>query len=298
MQIYALILVQILANGVGLTAQKKYQQAAYPGMRSHLLYLGMTGLTALLFFSASAGFRLQINAITLGFSFVYAAVVAGSLVFRFLAMAHMNVLLLTLYSNAGIMLLPVLFGAVVYQEPIGPWLLVGLVLMTASILFPLWDQRGSCHGTLRGNLYGVVLFLISGLSTILSKVYTRTPGVCDNNSYCFFTNLLLLAGVLTVLLCTLRRRPPQDEVQPGLREVFAPRQVVRILVNTAASNLTTILTLIILQDMVLSVYTMLSNALNMAGTVTVSRLVFREKITRSQLCSAVCALLAVLCSLL
>lgn len=298
MQVYVLILVQIVANGVGLTAQKKYQQAAYPGMRSHLLYLGMTGLAALLFFSAAAGFRLQVNAVTLGFSLLYAGVVAGSLVFRFLAMAHMNVLLLTLYSNAGVMLLPVLFGAVVYHEPIGPWMLAALALMAASILFPLWDRRGGCRGTLRGNLYGVVLFVLSGLSTILSKVYTRTPGVCDNNSFCFFTNLLLLAGVLTVLLCTLRRRPTHGDPQPGLREVFAPRQCVRILVNTAASNLTTLLTLIILQDMALSVYTMLSNALNMAGTVAVSRLVFREKITRSQLCSAVCALLAVLCSLL
>lgn len=290
-----LLLLQTAVNGVGLASQKKYQQAAPPGMRSYLLFLSLTGAVALLFFSISAGFRLTFNWPTFWYAVGYAASVAGSIVLRFLAMARMNMLLLTLFTNAGAMLVPVLFGALVFDEKLGLFPIIGLVLMSGAVIMPFLGKGEALRARPRDCLYGALLFVVGGVSPVLMKFYTNDPRAADSNSYCFLTNLIMLVGTLAVLVYSLRRGGSGEAT---VQEVFTPRQCILTLLTTVTSNISSLLGIWVLRGMPVSIYTMLSNSLNMASTAMLSKVAFREKITLAQVLSAVLAVLAVVCSLL
>ena len=159
-----------------------------------------------------------------------------------------------------------------------------MAAVLAAVLLP-WAAVLRKHQRLgkRQVLLCAAVFCTAGLGSILSKLYTVTPGTSPSNQYFLMTNLLiLLLSALATAGHLLRSRTPACRIF----RLFRPVQLANMAGMTLASNLGSVISITLLARMALSGYNILSTSVSMAATFCLSVLVFREKPGLSQLISA------------
>ena len=103
----------------------------------------------------------------------------------FKALGSINLSLYSLYSMLGGMLLPFLQGILFYGERITIAKIVCCVLIAAALLFTV--DKGRTHG---GAIYYIGIFILNGMSGVLSKLFVSAPyPKADASSYSILSAL-------------------------------------------------------------------------------------------------------------
>ena len=136
----------------------------------------------------------------------------------------------------------------------------------------------------------VFIILVSCADTIILKRFTLDTRVLDNNSFFFWTNVVLVAGCLLIVLydTVIRRRGYQ-----GIGELLRPKAFAKLAALTLSSNVGSIVSLGLIALVDVSVYTPVTSALAVISGMVAS-LLFREKLGVLSYLAVLAALVAVI----
>ncbi len=258
------------------------------GAHGLFLYSFLTGLCSMAVFFCLAGFSLSFNArtalyaglLTLLCLFAYLCQLS---VYRYMGVAEVGVI-----STGGNLILSAVLGMLLFGERLSPVGILRICLMLATVLLLFWQQKRDAENTkkdektrsvhafsLIGLLFCIGVTVVLSANTVLSKYIAEDAQVTDNNSLFFLANVGIAALSLVVLLVTERGSLKKTVCSFG--EVPGGQYGI-ILLNTVASNLTSLLGVWILAsgaDVML--YVPLSGALQVLATEAVAVFILHER---------------------
>ena len=245
------------------------------------LILIVNSLVACLFFWCSGGFFLSLNAPTIGYSVVYALVAAVSLLSNLLVYRYASISGVNILSSGCGMVCSTVVGWFVFSEQIDERDLIRLTIMLTAVFFVFLDQkRSGCKEQEQKNklisliLVIAVMTLCSCANTVVLKLFAESDAVTDENSFFFFTNVILLIAALIVFAAVCLRK--RGEFRASV-ELLRPKRLISIGGNTVCSNISSLVSVLIVARMDVSIYSPISSALGIIVGL-VGSLIFRERL--------------------
>lgn len=264
------------------------------------LVLVINSLVACLFFGAFGGFRIYVNGITLLYSVIYAAIAAisiisGVIVYRYASISNVNIV----SSSCG-MICTAVIGWIIFSEKVGTSNIFRLAIMLMAIVFVFLDQRRNEIAITekkkeKGNNFYLVLIIAvitacGCANTIVLKSFTISERVTDENSFFFFTNVFLLIASLTVFIVSCICK--QGEFRESIK-LLRPNKMIAIAGNTICGNISSIVSVLIMAQLDVSIYSPISSSLGIIVGV-IGSLMFKEKLGVYAYIAAAVACIAVI----
>lgn len=286
---YLLVLLCIILTEIGTVCRKSYIRRTYH-IRSGLdVFMLLCHPVAAMYFLFLSGGSILLNLPSFFFAVAYASVCLASVWASMLALGRINLVYISVFSGAGGAVIPYLFDLLIQGIPFAPARFLSILVRLVAVVFPLLYNKGQEKGL----GLCMILFAVSGFAGVIPKMYSGYPGVVSDNSFFFWTNVLIVPIVAWMVLH-----------KHGLRQTVADIKKIPatcygwILLATATANLGSILSLQALRHMDASVYAVFSGSLGMLATVAVSTLIYKETLTKQSAVGVACSILAVILSVL
>ena len=297
---YALIVCYSLVFTASMAFAKKFNAKAPSGTLGLLIYVMVSSAAAVLFNAVISGFQVSMNLVSLPYILSFALVAVCGTVCQLVSMRYINLILISIFSSTGGLLIPTLLGWIFLREEIRWNIAVALVLALVAILLPVRYLRSSKDSSEKSSeksshgktsmglviLLAVGLMLGEGLGSFVSKLFALEVEKCSDTSYCLFVNAFMVGIVVVILLGGLLFRRFSRITKEAVA-TFPYKRSLWIVLATVASNVSTLLMLLILKDIPVSLYTVLQCSMNLVFLLLTSRCIFRETITRVQVVGAV-----------
>ena len=285
---YLLLGISAILGMISTVLAKKFQINMFFSKLNFMRYCFINSLVACIYFLAASGFRIELNGITLVFAVVYAVDVFSSLIIQLYVYSAISISLSSVLSMSGTIILPTLFGIVFFKEAVTIRMLLSLVLILLAVVLP-GVKGAQLQRNKKTLIICFIFFGVNGLAVILSQLYAKNPHVCSANSYFFVTNVIL--GVVCAFY--LFRNYIKYGAQQDKKTALSAQQIGNIVIRTVLSNVCAVLSILLLKEMEVSMYTILSAALGLIGNVIISKLVFKEQVDKETLAAVVLAIGAI-----
>lgn len=296
MQYYLLILIAVILLALQFSTNKAYSLRCGSSAKASLRFTALSGFASalvslILAFAAGEGFRIT------PYSAVMAAIVAvlcctyTFVGFKIMALGPMSVF--TMFLMLGGMLLPYLFGVFFLDEGVSVWRILGVILLTASMAFPVLarEKSGTNHSRRAFVLFFLLcaaVFVLNGFVSITSKlhqineVYARSGSA----SFSFLSNALnaLISGAgLLIISAKEKSSASADDVSASEKAVHGAEKVrlggitLIILANAVCGGVSYMLQLVSAGKVAASVlYPMITGG-SMVLSALAAFLFFKEK---------------------
>lgn len=233
MQYYLFIFAAVVLLALQFSTNKAYGVRRGSGARASLVFATAAGfasavVTFLIAATVGGGFRFTWFSLFMGGLMASLSCAYTLIGFKIMALGDMSVFMM--FLMLGGMMLPYLFGVFVLQEEISVWRILGVILLTVSMVFPVLARKKAGKA---GGLFVVLcvaVFLLNGVASIVSKTHQINlfgQDVVNAPSYaCLgnFMNGVISAVCLAVL--SLRGKRAEGEAVPepadGVRTAAKP----------------------------------------------------------------------------
>ena len=206
---YGLIVFSVLLFSLCCALRDEYRKARGSGFDISLessLLGALAGFAVLLVFNR---FQIEFTFFTLLIAFLASLNGIAFMFCSFKALDTVNLSLFSLFSMLGGMVLPFLQGILFYNERLTLAKALCFLLITVAILLPLGKSS-----VRQGAVYYVGIFLLNGLSGVLSKIFVSAPyEKVSAAGYSILVAITLVVSCLLLLLIfrLLGKRPPKKE---------------------------------------------------------------------------------------
>ena len=281
MSIFALLAISFAASlGGGIFSKLCSNAVVGRSVGRYAVFMAVNGVIACVFFYVSGGFRLELNLPTLIYAVIYAVIVLLSLVGNTVALKYINIAALTVIMNALGLVATSAMGAWIFGETVDARRLLRIAIMLVSVvLFAAEGLIGSSGDNEKPRFSAktvaviLVLLIANCGNTVVTKCYSLDSRVLSDNSFFFFTNVVLIAvNLLAIAITLIKKRDELREIKP----LFRPLNLLALSGNTVCSNIGSLVSLLLLARMDVTVLSPLSSALGILVGFLGS-LIFREK---------------------
>ena len=213
----------------------------------------------------------HISLYTFLLSILYGAALVTSYQTLIMAMKEGPMSYTVLISTCG-MIIPTLFGTIVYHESVSVFQIIGFILMPIGFYFGA-NPKKSEKITVKWAKYVFTCFFSNGMQGVLQKVIIRSSHSDENGM--FLMSAFFIAAVILIVMCVMKKEKVKEG--KGFAKKYASSIIVGIAdafqhkVNTVLSG---VLPSIICYPVI--------NGGGIAGATLVSVFVFREKLDRKQ----------------
>ena len=245
-------LCMFLCGATGTFAIQKYGRSNRT-YQSIFVYALVTGIMAMGIFWAMSGFTLELSGRAVLYAALYSLFCLIGYFTQLPAYNYLGISEVGVFATCGRLILLMISGAILFGERLSAISVLRMVLLLAAALSLFVDGRrkaGKNESEKRAKsmkMIGVVLCLIltveSTMAGTVSKYIALDPLVPDANSLFFVTNFFVTAVsvVMLPILCRGRLGACVSEFRS-----IAPIQYLMILLSTAASNVSSLLSVLIL----------------------------------------------------
>ena len=226
MQYYLFIFAAVVLLALQFSTNKAYGLRRGDGAKASLIFATACGfasavITFVIASFSEGGFRFTPFSLLMGAIMASLSCAYTLIGFKIMALGDMSVFMM--FLMLGGMMLPYLFGVTVLGEFRGaePWRIavrvIGLVLLTVSMVFPVFGRKKAGKGSGLFVVLCAAVFVLNGLASIVSKTH-QTPGfwsfdTANAPSYACMGNFM--NGVISaVCLGILRLRGKKKEPDP------------------------------------------------------------------------------------
>ena len=198
---YGLVVISVIMFGVQFYVNDLYKNESGSGMPSAMLLGVLSGLAGTLCLLIINGFSVSATPFTLIMGLVTAVNSVLYTVFSLKALARINLSLFSLFAMLGGMLLPFFQGLFFYSEPFT--LAKGLCLAFIASALLLTVERGEKKG---GSIFYIGVFVLNGMSGVLSKLYQELPFEKGSNAdYSFWISIMSATISALILLVMIKK---------------------------------------------------------------------------------------------
>lgn len=285
----AVLYIFLALSSFGHSALGKSSSNLVPNksIAKYIFIVAVNGIIASIFFWILNGFKLNLNGGLLVYALIHAIIIIVARISTLVAYRYLNVADVMILLCAGKMIMSSVTGVFLFDEKITLIKVVKMILMIIAAAFICIDERvkhkkedgGQAKKEKKAFGFGVVILmtvmiLFYSAQLVLNKYYSASTYFTEEKSFCFATNaaMFLICGIFT--LFALLRSP--DEIKDAL-PILKPRALAIVSGDTVANALATILQLILLSRVDMSMFSPISNSLNIISSVLAS-LLFREKL--------------------
>lgn len=285
---YLSIVGCLILSVLNTLLSKKFEQSFTATFLNFIKYNLINAFFACFFLLAMNGFKFGMNVPTLIYSVAYAIIVISILILNLFAYKYAPMPLVSIISTSGSIVSSSVF-TLIHQGSLTIVAIIASVLMLTALVLPLIGSKLSFHKATIPVC--IAFFLISSANTIILKLFTLTPSVTDSGSFFIMTNIIIVIIALASLLVFILSK------KATVKETIKPlplKQCINILIRTAASNASSLLSIFAIALMSLTVYSTLTSALGIVSAFLLSLLYFKEKTNAQQIISvslAVCAII-------
>ena len=198
---YGLVVISVIMFGVQFYVNDLYKNESGSGMTSAMMLGVLSGLAGTLCLWVINGFSVAATPFTLIMGFVTAVNSVLYTVFSLKALAKINLSLFSLFAMLGGMLLPFFQGLFFYNEPFT--LAKGLCLAFIAAALLLTVEKGDKKG---GAVFYIGVFVLNGMSGVLSKLYQELPyEKASNGDYSFWISIMsaVISAIILLLIVTV-----------------------------------------------------------------------------------------------
>lgn len=167
---YALIILSVILFGGCFALNDVYQKMRGSSLKISLQFSFVSSLAGLAVLLIINGFRMEFTWFTLVLATVASFVGFGFSFCGFRALGMINLSLYSLFSMLGGMALPFVQGILFYGEGMSVAKAVCFILICIALLLTV--EKGEKKN---GTLYYIGIFVLNGMSGVLSKIFTEAP---------------------------------------------------------------------------------------------------------------------------
>lgn len=265
------MVLSVMAN-VARNTTVNVQKKRTPSESEFLIFNALcSGVTCLALVVACRGIH-PVSLYTLGLSVLYGVALVTSYQTLICAMREGPMSYTILISTCG-MIIPTLFGTIVYRESVSVFQIVGFILMPVGFYFGA-NPKKSEKITAKWVRYVFTCFFSNGMQGVLQKVIIRSSHPEENGM--FLMSAFLISALILFFMYLLKKE--KADVGKGFVKKYSLSAIVGVAdafqhkVNTVLSG---VLPSIICYPVI--------NGGGIAGATIVSVLVFREKMDRKQI---------------
>lgn len=275
MSTYIFIIISSLMSGASTMFQKLWMKNTRNILNQSEIFALIHVVSTLIFYFILSGGNLYTNMTTLIYSMLFGFFSTASILINLTAMKHMNLVLLSVFSR-GSNMTTWLFGILFFRERFSISGIVSTLLIFISILIPLFGSNIK-NTKLTDYLLGISIMLLGTANTVLLKLYAVEPLKMSNSILCFYTNVFM--ALFTII--NMLRKTNVSEIFTEFKQV--KKQFALIPANSLANCVSTIINMYVLSIMPLSSTTTISYAVGCIVVFINSKLIFKEKCTRSDI---------------
>ena len=196
--IYFIFLIYTLITTGQSALNKIYRKSIDDDtMKDCITFLG-TLVVETVFYSILSGFDLRVNGVTAFYAFMFALAVAINTLVSMRALENSELVIYSLFSNAGGTIWTAILGLILFNESITISRALGLVLIMATIIIPFVTAKKSKTGG-KGIFWCSMMFFTASLPTLVLKFYSQAEGVLGDSILCFYTNVFTIPFILYLL---------------------------------------------------------------------------------------------------
>lgn len=289
--IYLLFLIGITT--INTILSKKFQLGFQQNLTRFCCYLMLNSLFASIFLSVANGFKVNINLSTFLFSVVYAIIVSFSLTLNLIALSRVQIPLVTITSTSGSIITSSLFGILFLDDKLTLKLLLAIILILSAVLIPYLKLH--INNSKNSILICVLIFLNSGASVIITKLFTLNKSVTDSKSFFVLTNIILfiLSGLLLMILWFKSK-----ENRKIIKHPFNKKQVLSVAILTGLSNLSSIISILAIAKIPITTYTIANSSFSLISSTLLSKFYFKERVNKTIIVSVIFAIGAIVVNVL
>lgn len=281
---YLLFVVLLLTNPANNILNKKFQLGFKTDTFHFIQYNFVNAFFGSVIFFILSGFNISINMPTFIYSLIFASIVALSLCNNILMLSTNSIYVSGVTTSAGSLIITTFFGILYFNEPVGTKTFIPLILMFFAALIPYLRHKTAL--TKRHLLICLMSFMLAGWSPVISKFYALDPNVCDTTSWFFFTNvfIFIVCGI-ALAFCSVKFKHFTFDMD------F--KQASNIFARTLLSNISSLLTVMVLGWMDFLFYTIVSSAFGKISSFIISKYYFKEYMPTETYISLVLAITAI-----
>ena len=197
MEYYGLISAAVILFGITFFFNARYQKESGSGIGATFIFSFINSVAGLVCLLIINGFKLEFTPFTL----LMAALTAiNGIVYIFCslkAFEHINLSLYSIFAMLGGMLLPFVVGILFYNEPLTLGKGIALAVIIAALAFTVKPGEKK-----KGTIYYVGVFVLNGMSGVLSKMFQSAPYEKTNAaSYSIWSALVGAIISACVIIC-------------------------------------------------------------------------------------------------
>lgn len=281
-------LLSVSTSGIMKAVQKSVKQT-FPYVVGVNLINSIYGAIA---FYIIGKFYIGVDGYILGYGLIFSLFVSTCIIMQLVMYSKVSVALTTLLTTCGTIIMSIVYGIVFLGEPCTWQLVVAAILLLVAAFLPCRKMLSAKSGFGTAILC-IVWFAIWGVRSIFQQTFSNDPNLPDTNSMFFFTNAFSIVWCLLLLLFC-RIKFGKQQMHDVRKNVFRTGVILPMAVNTFPSNLVTVVSVILLQLLPLSVYSVVTSSMALVGTALLSVFIFREKLGRDNYIALVLAIIAII----
>lgn len=253
----------------------------------YALFLTVNSAVACVFFLILGEFRLYLTYNTALFSIGYAAVVFISLISNLKVLQLMEISNVYVSSNVCNLIAVSALGFLVFGEEISVLKIMRIIIMLASVFFVFTGLRNKKSNHSKVSAVLIVIVIAQTSNYLVLKLYALAPNTADDNSFFFFTNVVLILGAAVWFLKEWRTHPlPVAQSKNFIK----PHVILPFVLNTVCSNICSLISIKLISRIEPSLYTAFTTAISiLCGVIT--SFIFRE---RNKVYSYIAVILAII----
>lgn len=198
---YGVISVSVMLFGIMFLFSKQYEKQNGNGLPATFTFILIYSIVGAFVLLAVSGFRIAFTPFTLLMAFITAINHILCSYCSLKALGKINLSMYAILSMLGGMMLPFLFGVMLYNEPVTLGKTVCVIFVAAALLLTLTKSNTS-----GGFRYYIGIFFFNGMSGVLSTLFQKSP-FCKTvpSVYSFWSALLTALFAAAVLWCVRKQ---------------------------------------------------------------------------------------------
>ena len=198
---YGIVTIAVLMFGIQFYLNDKYQKENGTGTSSVFIFSFISAVVGVICLAIINRFDFSFTPFTLIWAFVTALNLVLCSICTLKALEKVNLSVYSLFSMLGGMVLPFVVGLVFYNEPMSAAKVVCVTLVVLSMLITVnWKNKTG------GELYYVGVFILNGMSGVLSKIYeSATYPKVSSAGYSLWIAVMSVAITAAVLIAIFKQ---------------------------------------------------------------------------------------------
>mgnify|MGYP004523951939 CR=1 FL=1 len=292
---YVFLIMQPFSAAIVNVMQKQYKTETAANIAADGVYVLISMVVSLVLYGSLERWKIAFEPYTALYALALAVLAILSSFVQLAAMGRTSVINITVSNNSGAIIIPVLYGVLFLNEKVSAFK-AAVILLVWAVCVPLKDagrlvRRREKSGA--AAILCVVLFVISGLVTVLYKIYASDSRVLSENMFCFWANVIMVPMLLGTIFFQNRR----NEIADGLKKIKGKAYILAFM-SCLFNGAVPLLSMAALKEINMGLYTVVSNSFLLIFAVLMSGIMLKEHINKSAVLSVALSLSAVMLNIM